>query len=183
MSSFLIKVEESSAMIEMNIPLLTNYRNMSAKISKNGTNVDVLLIKNEQRVEINGFFNNSPKSTDLSFKCVCSDAGIASAVAAFQYNVTSTTTNVVAKVSFDDQVFEANGSVGTGRDLIAKAQILTPFTNYQQMFASLSFKRSTNSFRATLSKNHDMFEIYGSFTNVTTTTDVLSGGLYILDSN
>ena len=176
MSSFLIKVDDSSAMIEMNAPFFTNYRNMSAKISESDEGLHVLLFKNEQRIEINSVFNESTTSDDFSFKFVYSDAGTESVVAALQYNFTSAAITVGAKFTFNDQVYEANGSVGTGRDLIAKAQIHTPFTNYQQMVASFSFKRTTNSFRVTLSKNQDKFEINGSLTTPT-------GRLSVLDSN
>jgi len=135
---------------------------MSFDFTNTPRTVNITLTKNEQYIEINGVVRDDGIEADYSGS-IYSDIGLKTS-AKFQYNNNPTSTRINTKLTIDDEVYEANGSIISDGDLIAKAQINMPFNSYQiyQMGASLSTKSSNNSLRVAFNLNDYKFEINGS---------------------
>ena len=133
---------------------------MSFDVKETTKTGNIVLNKNDQFIEINGALDD--EGTEANVKFIYSDTGSERVIADLQYAATAAGRNISAKLTSDDQVYEASGSVAFDSDLAVKVQVKTPFASYEQMDASFSTKQSNNSLRAAFIKNDDKFEIKGS---------------------
>jgi hypothetical protein len=165
-----INFDANSAIVELETPF-QDFRTMSAKIryvvQKELKNFNVILTKNEQRVELNGALSVKPKALETEIKFASTFIGFESIVVSIQSKngTGSATQSVSAKVTVNEKVVEAFLSSNMNmQDPEIKVELKTPFVGYEEMDLSFGVKQSKTMALITFKKNGEVYLAEGLLT-------------------